>query len=400
MATYAFTTTDRSGGSAQVVSSRTFEPHGRYRMCRPTAWVVTWPTTGPDAVSGVSTMDTMLQVHRDSSLVFNGICRHLRVKGERENAKVVATFLDPMIWWYFRMLRDSTGNYAKPTFSNPITVGELLFEAITNAIAYDGGGGYGMGISLGSDATTKNVYSALGNFPLRIGEVAGLLAATGMGEWMISPVASGTTYGILNIEERMGSNKSGSVNFHYGEGGNCEAAEYDENAEQVVTKLRYLLGQKIDQEHWQASVDGGLFMEDPPQSAISAAQAAALAAWGYWFDIRYFEDADVYEGESPTTTERVLYRRMHQLEASLRVRAKRMASVTPIPAGAKPIAGPAPWDDFFIGDAVGINLDGLGTVGDVAGEQRVYGFDVKPEDQTGAERVSAVITSADGEEVV
>lgn len=405
MATYSFTLTDRAGGNPQVVSSVVTEPKGRYRMSRPTAWTITVPTSGSDAVELYGANKTMLQVQRNSSLVANVLQRGpLRVKGNKNLAKATVSFVDPMAWWWFRMLRDATGNYAYPTFSDPITVGQLLFQAITNAIAFDGGGGYGMGISLGSDATTNNVYSALGNFPLKIGELATLLASTGMGEWFINPIAAGPTYGVLDVYERMGSDKSGSVQFVYGDGGNCEDAAYEEDGSHQITALRHLLGRKINEEQWQASIDTttATNMPDPPQSAISAAVDSMRAQIGFWMDLRVFEDAEIFEGESPVTTARKLARRLWQMEMALRVRPKRLAYATPYPEGGDPVSGPTPFDDYFLGDAVGINLPGLGNVMDgaiVQGDQRVYGFDVMPEEKTLLER-SMVITSPDASEIV
>jgi hypothetical protein len=400
---YTLELSDWTFGSPQDISDVASEAKGLYRMIRPSVWELTVPTSGADGVTGISAMDTTLQVTRDAQLIFNGICRKLSAKGDKNRASAVLQFIDPMIMWWFRRVRDATGRLATPFFANPITVGEFLFDSITNSETFEGtppGTDSSMLLALGSDSTTANVNSALGNFPLTIGEMAAQLGGSAMGEWKITP-SSGTAgiFGTLDVADRLGTNLSGSVELIYRDQdptNNVEAATYDEDAAGYCNALNYWIT-KLDRDHWAARFTRGGSSPpwpDPPQSDIETAIDASRAAHQVWLADRFFEDEDVVDptDDSPTSPERMMYRRMWQLEASLRVRPKRIASAVPTPDG------PKPWDDFDMGDWLSIDLDGLGIAG-VEGVQRVYGWDVSAGNDA-VERLTTLYTSADGGEVV
>lgn len=408
--TYSLELSDWSFSSPLSVTSVASNAKGMYRMIRPAAWEITVPTSGSDRVTGLSTMNTTLQVRRNSQLVFNGICRKLSAKGNRENAQAILQFIDPMIMWWFRRVRDSAGRLATPSFGSgdppSITVGEFLFESIANSETYEGtpaGTDSSMLLNLGSDTTTANVYSALGNFPLTIGEMMATLGGSAMGEWEIVPSASSPgIFGTVNVADRLGTNRTGSVNLIYRDqdpANNVEEATYDEDAAAYCNALNYWIT-KLDRNHWAARFTRGGTTPpwpNPPRVAIENAIDASRAAHQVWLADRFFEDEDVLDltatdsGDSPTSPERKMWRRVWQLEASLRVRPKRIASALPTPEG------PKPWTDFSYGDWISIDLDGLGV--DAAGQQRVYGWDVSAGDD-GVERIAQLYTSPDGGEVI
>jgi hypothetical protein len=345
-------------------------------------------------------MSKTLWVIRNGTLVFNGLLRRIRVRGDGERASAICTFFDPMILWPWRRVRDDTGNFSKPTFPNPVTVGELLFAALSNSEAYENGGvGSEVFVALGTDTSTENVYSALGNFPLSIGELASLLASTGMGEWFISPsnVASSTTLGTLNVADRMGTDKSATIAFEYGTGAhNVAEAQYDEDASYFCNALWYFFD-KIDDQHWNANITrDDPYFPDPPDTALQAAIDASRSAYGYWQDMRFFDEVDITGSLSdppdPLAADRMLWRRLWQFEQSLRLRPKRLAFGVPTEEA------PRPWDDWFLGDWVTIDYAGLGIAG-VAGRQRIYGFSVRPQNESNEELVS-LLTTKDGEEII
>jgi hypothetical protein len=408
MATYEFFLANRDNTGAVDISDVASSTSGVYRICRPTAWSITVPTSGPSAVSGLATMTKVLWVKRNGTLVANALCRKVSARGDANKASATATFVDPIVMWPWRRVRDSTGNFSKPTFSGgsgPYTVGEFLFDAITNSETWENGGvDSEMLLALGSDTTTADIYAALGNFPLSIGEIASLLANTMMGEWYVTPsnTASSVVLGTLDVADRMGTNKTATISFEYGTGtNNVKDATYDEDASNYCNALWYFFD-KIDDEHWNANVTrSDTNFEDPPDTDIQASIDAARSAAGYWQDMRFWDEIDVTGSievtdpdnpASPHATDRVMWRRLWQAEQALRLRPKRMAFGVPTEEA------PRPWDDWFLGDRVSIDYAGLG-LPSVAGEQRVYGFTVAPQDNSNEELVSSILTTNDAEEI-
>jgi len=408
MAAYGFTLSDRDNTGGADISSVASAAGGTYRMCRPTTWTITVPTSGSSAVGNLATMAKLLQVTRDSSLVFNGILRRIRAKGDANKASAILTFADPMVLWPWRRVRDATGNFSKPTFAGgvgPITVGEWLYQVLTNSAAFENGGvDSEMFTDVNIDNSTANIFAALGTFPISIGELATLFANSGIAEWFIDPVsvAASTYLGDLNVYDRMGTDKTATVNFDYGTGDfNVKEAQYDEDATKFCNALWYFFD-KIDDEHWDANITrGDTNFEDPPDTAIQAAIDASRSAFGYWQDMRFWDEVeitgstevnDVDNPASPLATDRVMWRRIWQFEQALRLRPKRIA------VGVPTEEAPRPWTDWFLGDRVTIDYAGLG-LPDIAGTQRIYGFTVEPQDDSNEELVSSILTTNDAEEI-
>ena len=403
MAAYEFSLADRDNTGADDISSVVSAPAGTYRIARPTTWTITVPTSGPDAVADLRTMRKLLWVERDSTLVFNGVLRRIRAKGDTEKASAVLTFVDPMVLWPWRRVRDSTGNFSKPDFGGgPYTVGEFLFDSLANSETYENGGvDSEVFLDFGTDTSTADVYAALGNFPLSIGELATLLANTGMAEWFItaSNTASSLVQGTLDVYDRMGTDLSATIEFIYRDqdaANNVKDAQYDEDASKFCNALWYFFD-KIDAQHWNANItrDDPNF-EDPPDTDIQASIDTSRSDVGYWQDMRFFDEVDITgslsEPPDPLAADRKGWRRLWQFEQALRLRPKKLAFGTPTEEA------PRPWDDWFLGDRVTIDYAGLG-IPDIAGIQRVYGFTVEPQDESNEELVSGILTTNDAEEI-
>jgi hypothetical protein len=366
------------------VASAVTEPKGRYRICRPSAWDISVPLWGDSAVTGWSPISTRLKVRRNGGLVHHGMLMKFQKKGTRDDARAVLTFMDPMVWWAARRVRDVTGNFAKPEFDPPITGGQILRQSITHSIAFENGGvNSHMGISLGADSTIKDLSFALRNTPISIGETAILLGATGVCDFYIHPVDGGfTSMGELRTFHHMGTDLSGTCHFDYATGNHdVEEIIHSGDATKFCNALWYFMS-KIDDEHWEANItrdDPGL--PDPPQSTLLGLITASRAAYGYWQDMRFWDEDDA-------VGIRRAFRKMWQLEQLLRLKPKELLFVTPGPESAF-----QPWDSYFLGDDVGINAN-LG--GGLAARQRVYGFDVMPH-KDGPDNMGPIITSADAD---
>lgn len=371
MATYEFTLRDWIAGTAiSTISDALYDPTGTYRVCRPAQWSGRVNLQEP-AVAQLAPLSTSLAISRDGLEVFHGFTWRVHRKGDRDTASALVTWIDPMIWWTRRVVRDATGAFAKPEFASPITGGELLQQALQNSEDWEAGDPLGtIGCLIGSDTSTVDQTSRLANFPMKISELALMLASTGRCDHWVLPRTDVAGYlGELHVFDRGGNDVSGTVSLDYGTGSfNVAECEHIADAATICNGLWYFYGPKEDEEHWGGGnttlpINPNV-LPNPPQAALSAAILASRDAYGYWQDMRFWDDLDL--ADSP---DRKMFKRMWQLESALRLAPKQMLHAQPEPNTVRPFV------DFFLGDRVTVNPAGLGVAG---GTQKVYGFEVSP----------------------
>lgn len=310
-------------------------------------------------------------------------------QGDQNTQMTTVTAFDPIQMLQGRYVMDATGNLSRPSFASPISGAEILLEAITNSITFDGPlpiivdpdvGAFDIDVP---PATDLSGY--LTNWPLKIGDLYTLLVATNAIDVFLTPVdthsgADAGIMGVLNVVNHQGDDLSGSVSFDYGLGGfTASNVRRLFDMDILCNKLEYLLGRQRDDEHW----DGNVTATEAGLEDQLALELASREIYGTFRDIKVFDDNDLENSVRP------LFHQLFKEEVRTRVQPREMLYITP-QAG----LGYRPFIDFGMGDTVSSNVaDFVGPA--IAGaQQRLYGFDVTEDGSDGVERTSELICAA------
>ena len=413
---YEFELYDRANGSIGVLSAANgaFDAVGSYRLNQPTRWVTKFAASeftgnGGDGYPLFEKLRRCLKVRRTrtdgftTDIIFNGILCFVSITADQDDDYMIeCTWFDPMVWWQYRYVRSTTGSLVNPTWASPISGAEILLDALTNSVS-NGGDPGDMEGSLGLDladgtfdtAGQPDLAMTLSNWPATISELASILLSTGAIDIKIDPVDDAGGYdpdimGVLSILNPRGSDLSGSVSFQYATGAyNAKAARYTGDGFTVANKLWYYLGPKRTASRWAGNftppADSGAFatygLDD---GTLEAARDQSVTDLGTWMRIEVFDD------NGNENLLRPLYAKRWQTETLLRLYGRDLLHITP---SIDP--GFYPFEDYNLGDLIAVET-GSSFSRAISGTQRVYGFDVGP-DNNGVERVSELLTSADQE---
>lgn len=295
--------------------------------------------------------------------------------------------------WEKRMARDGAasptpGNYSKPTFITRNGTGPQVMEEILTQSEDGSDQALGDGdtwIELGSFAGGgPDISGAPTNWPMSIAMVRSLLQNSGALDVVVTPIDSGGNIGRVDCYNGdFGTDLSVSVVYEYGTGvNNVSLIRRTVDLTNACTKLRYLLGPKIDDQHWRRSIEGtNSDLPDPPLTNILALRAAAQAAIGVRMDVRNY---DSYDDEASAAE---LYKRLWLVEQLLRTQPRTIVHVTPIPGDL-----PA----FDVGDIIGVGAGAVFRGGFATAGQRVYDRTISW-DTEGTVSIAEIQTSADQE---
>lgn len=403
-ATYTFELYDRQGNILADITPLAKEKHGVYRLNRPTTWSFNLSCDQPEVYTVhtdghpfLGSLRRTLKVWRtprvggSPSLVFYGFVWTVTRTGVEDGAAQAAvTCVDPMIWWNYRPLRDSGGTFSTPNFTTPISGGRWIKEGVENSVTYDGT--LGVDTTLGSfDVTVPPAWdlaATLVNTPIMMGDFFGTLMQTGGVDAWIAPddtlgLEGGLDmFGKLNAVNRRGTDRVAHFDYATGDYSISKIIHTDD-ASTIANTLRMYLGPKQDDDHWQgliAADDPNL--PDPPQTALLATRAQSQTDFGNFYEIEIFDDND------NDNAARQMYLRLWQQIFLLRSLPKELLQVTP-----HTDAPYEPFVDYDLGDTFQANSGGNALGFDLSGAvQRVYGFDVMPDD-SGTEKMGELIAS-------
>ncbi len=377
---------------------------GQYRANRPILWNFEVPCDQPE----VNTIDAdgrpylckgrTLKVRRTSSggatsCVAHNIVLRVQRKGGVNGAVATVTTASPWVWWGSRPVRDETGNFSTPNYLSPIAGAEILQRALRNSISFEGT--LGLDVESGDFDTAVPPAIDLGveltNWPITINELASLLVSTAALDITIDPLDSGAAdlMGRVNAVNRAGIDRPG-VHLDYGTGNNAiKEIDHTDDLATITNKLYMYFAPKISDNPLRFR---GLItaddseLPDPPQSAINALIASSRALYGVWMDTQFL-DAEDYTGA------RQLIEALWQAEVLLRCNGRQLLSITPHSDRGSPFL---PFEDYYLHDTIRVNAsrNKLGVA--VAGAQRIYGFDVRPQ-KDGVEEMGELIAAADVE---
>lgn len=413
-AVYTLKLCDRKNTVLSDVTSISFQKTGTYRLSRPASWSFVVPldraevyTTHTDGHPYLDTLRRALKVYRTPSgggspvLIFNGLITSVERSVDENTSTALVTAFDPMWWWQFRVVRDSTGDFASPTFASPISGAAILKACVQNSVTYEGT--LGLDTSTGTfDTTIPPAYdlsATLANYPLKFADLATLIFASGACDAVIDPVESpafGLENGLaimgrLNARNRAGADQP-TIHFDLATGDYSIAkATHVQDAAEICNKLYYYLGPRVelhpgDKDHWKGNVtadDPGL--ADPPQSTLASTQTSSRSDFGVFMDVSIYDDGSAENARRP------LFERLWQNEFLFRSLPREMFKFTPIAS-----APYLPFENYNLGDTIRVNAGGNVLGFNMSGvSQRVYGFDVMP-DNEGVERLGEIVSTPTG----
>lgn len=329
---------------------------------------------------------------------FFGRVKHIDDQGDENTGTTVYTAVDPGEILDWRPARDSDGDFSKPSFMTDFPTGpQMLEEILANSVTYEGD----LGFSLGSFETGGIDLSGLPtDWPMTIGEIAGLLIDTGEVDVIMSYSSSGATLSVYN--GRYGTDRSGSVSFKYmmGTDSNCRGCRRTIDGTDLMNRLWLYGGPRVGtaadpagDQHWKYNVtrdDPGVAAL-PGFSTVSSLIDASRAAYLIRMQVTIIDRTSEEEGVAAHDLDRVRWLR----ESLLRAQPRTLMHLTPH-------RGIAP--AFGVGDLISVQA-GSGFRGGFAGLQRVYQYTYRwdvngvvelgePVGQAGA---PAVVVSADQE---
>lgn len=418
---YEFEMYDRANGSIGVFegSYGAFGAVGSYRLNQPTRWVTRHAASqftgnGADGYPLFEKLRRCMKVRRTrtdgatTDLIFNGLLWSVSIAAdENDDYMIECTWVDPMVWWAYRYVRSTTGSLVNPTWASPISGAEILLDALTNSVSNSGDPGdqegpLGLDLTDGTFDTTSqpDLALTLSNWPATIADLASILLSTGAIDIKIDPVDDADGYdpdimGVLSILNPRGADLSASVSFKYATSPyNARAATYVGDASIVANKLWYYLGPKKTASRWagnftppaDSSGAHGFAAYGLDDATLEAARLGSIDDLGTWMRIEVFDD------NGNENLLRPLYAKRWQTETLLRLYGRDLLHVTP---SIEPVY--YPFEDYNLGDLITVQT-GASFGREINGEQRVYGFDVSPDDN-GVERVSEILTSADQESI-
>jgi hypothetical protein len=381
------------------------------RLSRPFSVTVTLPGEGvttpgdPEILRGLwGDGDPVLRTGRrgikvlrdglveDGILIGNTILWNIAPSGDENTTEIVLTGYDALALFAKRFARfgtDVTSNLY-PNFVSPVTGAEILLAALSGSI--ETVGPLPIDIETGFYETTVDLTPQLMNWPMRISELASLLANTGVVDIVLDPVDDAPdALGVLSVVDRTGRDLSETetgpgVHFDYGTGDfSVSKVRRMEDLDELCNGLVYLLGPKLDASHWRGTIRGS---ESGLEDYLALEEASLDKYIWTHEDIRIFDDTEM------ESANRALFTELWKTEVVLRVEPRELLYLTPAAGEGCPFQ---PYDDYQVGDIVGCNIADIVGPEFAGGKQRIYGFDLE-QDRNGPERVSELIVSPDGVE--
>lgn len=332
-----------------------------------------------------------IKILRNGVLRANTILWGLAPDGDQNTTRMLLQAHDPMVLFLKRFARDAGGTIGNPQFAGS-SGAAILQEAIQGSIDFVGplpiditGGALDLGVPPAVDLSSQ-----LMDWPMKISELSSLLTNSGKFDVVMEPVDTAHTGAVLGVMgqlqavNRYGSDLSSSVHLDYATGDHGVAGLrrfFDMDG--LCNSLRYLLGPRLNPNHWPGSIEG----TDPEFAVYAALQVASQAKflWVYE-DIRM-----IFDDMKSETDFRPLANALWKTEVVLRVEPQQLLFLTPAAGDGCPFK---PFDDYSIGDTISTNLADIVGPEIAGGTQRIYGFDITQE-PNGPERVSELIIGPD-----
>jgi hypothetical protein len=336
---------------------------------------------------------------------YYGEVQHVDEQGDEDTGYVVLTSVDHAFITELRPARDADGDFSNPTFMTDFPTGpQMLQEILQNSITYEGE----LGFSLGTFETGGATLSGLPtDWPMSIGETAGLLVQTGEVDIVMTYDSGGASLSAYNGD--YGNDLSGSVQFLYamGASSNCRGCRRTIDSTEMMNKFYLYGGPRISRpndpdfalQHWKYLItrDEGTaankygVQDLPGFAAVNSLIEASRATRRVRMEVRIVDRASEEEGAASRELDRFLWLR----ESALRAQAKTLVHLTPH-------RGIAP--SFGVGDRIHVQA-GPSFRGGFSGTQRVFQYTYRwdedgvvelgePVGQAGA---PALVTSADQE---
>lgn len=374
--------------------------------------------TAGDGFPYLSPGDRIVKAYRNGVLKANTEVVRADWTGDENKQSLIMTCYDPMWRLPCRMVRDGDGRLDAWKFADPTTysnapslpAGDIIQKLFQNSHTFDDGdvGDEGaiapswytgprvfpFDYTSGDFSAAANVFDLFSNGPLDLGTfIYTTVTDTGVCDVVLVPTetslgAAAGVYGVVNVVDQWGSDKSATVHFDYNLGDNSiKSVQRSMDMSTVANRIKYLLGPKSSRpDHWAGSID----------QPIDAHETTLVEpAWDDMWKSRerygMLYAMRVYDTE-PANSVRWLFHALFNTEMALRVGPRELVAVVP-----STDCEFKPWDDYDIGDIVAVNLAktvGPPTLTDPRAKMRIYGFDVDV-DVNGVESVTTIYNSAD-----
>lgn len=337
--------------------------------------VVRIPSGHVEYQEGIS----QLHLYSAGEIKFSGPIWNPQAEGGVDSSYTEITAHDHRIYMTKRLCKSTIGdNLITPgdVILTNVTAPEIMAQYLENSLLIDGD------LPLGAEAVDSGGADCTGvptDFPMTLDRMRSLLVSSGQLDQVLHPGVDFSTVDFLNHYE---NDLSGSVIFEYATGAhNCQVATRSFDMEDLINALWYLLGPRLNEEHWRGSITptaphpGGHW---PP--ALLARIMNSRALYYYMQEIRIFDD----KGDENSI--RPLFEEEWSNEAWVRAVPREFASV-------RPERGLAP--TFSVGDQIGVEAGAL-LDGGFSGKQTVYSFTWST-DADGVDEIEELSTSADQE---
>jgi len=374
------------------------------RLNRMSQAQVTLPMEEVDASWGTG---SRLKVTFDGNLHHHGIVMLCETEAGEDTGTTVFNSRDPLDIWSWRPVRDDDGDYTKPGITwdpafppasktGPQIIEQMMDNSENAMVPSDNGFPDGpLLLARGNFASGGvDLSGAPTDWPMTMADLASLLTSTGELDIVITPIDTDIDGNIGQIDcynGNYGDDLSTVIAFQYGMGQrNIRALRHNEDATNVISKLRYLLGPRVQtsadpagDQHWRTSVDtGGPNVPDLCDYETEFTYVEDL--YGGRFDIRIFDGDDIANAKE-------LYLRLFALEACLRSIPRLLVHITP--------TRETEIFTFDIGDVITVEAAAV-VRGGFSGEQRVYGYTIAWEGEDSVRYLSELTTSPDQEGLV
>lgn len=370
-----------------------------------------------------------------ATLWFHGFVMQISTEAGEDGALISEyTCLDPMMLWDRRPARDGPASGDPGDFSNPLMfsdqfytpTGPFILEQLLIQSENDADPKYGEGtlfLEHGNfPAGLVSLKGAPTDWPMTIAEVFDLMTSTGTLDAVLTPIDTGGNMARIDVfNGDYGDDLTGSVAFEYATGAhNVRSVRMVEDSSNVCNKLWYYLGPRrkratdpAGDQHWAANIQG----RDPDLPYPPGGQSFDDTNTPFgppWDDNQLGEriynsrvdcavrmEVRIYDaqGDENPVADRVLYRRLWQMESWLRATPRTLVHLTPVRISEfdqlPPDVSPIQVGDFDIGDLVTVTADSI-VRGGFTGAQRIYAYTVSW-DEDGVVEIGELQTSADQE---
>lgn len=346
---------------------------------------------------------SLMRIYADGTLVSHTRLLQREITAGPDGGTVVFNGADPLELWSWRPVRgnslsgqssgatDVTCSFIDPTILDDYVTGPQIIEAMFDSSQNDSPPGLFDANAEGPLFLVKGSFAGGGvdlsgapvDWPMTMEALAALLVSTGEVDIVITPIelTPGAVtnpdcssdlvdcYGQIDVfNGDFGDDLTASVFFQYGMGlHNIQAFRFNSDMTNMVNKLEYFLGPRIDQNHWQANVVGtdtaGFADCDIYINDIEANAIASRCDNGCRMLIQTYDDKENEANLAPC-----LFKRRWAIEAYLRANNHNLIHITP--TRDTDIVGV-----FDIGDLITVEAT-PDAYGGFSGAQRVYEYTV------------------------